>query len=83
MSVYLLSSQKHTHLCQFLNLTMEKSCRKTSFALKRNRNVYLLHVVQGGSSDNLQSRINENKNTLSYLTDILFSNIVNYCWIRW
>ena len=57
---------------------MEKSYRKT-FALKCDRNVYLLHVAKGDSCDNLQSILNENKHTLSQLTNILFSNIVNYC----
>lgn len=58
----------------------KKVAGKALFALKSSRNVYLLHVDEGGNSTNFTINIKEkNKYILLHLTDILFSNIFNYC----
>lgn len=77
MCVFIVRTEINTPVSFFKKyLTLGKKKGKCNFALKNNISVYLLHIDEGSSSNNFTLNIKEKKIDL---TDILFSNIVNYC----
>lgn len=56
--IYCQDRNKHTCVIQKKKLTLGKK-GKENFALKSNRSVYLLHVDEGGNSNNFTLNIKE------------------------